>query len=327
MAGTGTDTFVFNPGFGQDQILNAQNGDVIAFGAGILQSSLTFTPVAGPTPSLVISGAGGSVTVQGGLIPGVISHVSFNGGTSSATVVQLADPSNADTTVTGTGGNLVLSTANNDSIAGGSGQDTIIAWGNADTLTAGSGGTAIYAGGSGDQVTGGSGTDTLSAYGANNTLTGGAGNESFIVQNTSTVVQAAAGVGNDTVYSSVSYTLPTNVSVLTLTGAASLEATGNAGNDTITANSGNDTLIAGSGIATLVGGPGVDVFVVDNSADVVQGPPGLNQDTIYSSASNNTLPAGVHTLILTGTNCGEPRTHSDVRDASVAALGFGDGVG
>jgi len=298
VAGTGTDTFELNSGFGQDQILNAQNGDLIQFGPGISQSSLTFSAAPGTNgaaPSLVITGAGGAVTVQGGLVPGAISGVSFTGG-GTVTVPQLVAPS-GQTTVVGSNGNLILSPNSSDSVTGGTGQDTIVAWGNSDTLTAGVGGTVIYAGGTGDQAAGSSGSDTLDAIGANTTLIGGSGNETFLVNAASTVIQVSAGVGNDMVFSAVSYTVPTNVSQLTLTGTSSLVATGNAGNDTITANGGADTLIAGSGVDTLVGGAGIDTFEVNNASDVVQVTSGNAADQIVATA-NYTLPASVNNLEL-----------------------------
>jgi Ca2+-binding RTX toxin-like protein len=82
-------------------------------------------------------------------------------------------------------------------------------------------------------------------------------------------VAAAATVSN-AILSSVSYSLPTDVDLLTLFGTAALSATGNAAGDIITANSGNDTLTAASGATTLIGGAGVDTFVVNSSSDVVQ---------------------------------------------------------
>ena len=310
VGGAGTDTFVLNSGFGNDQIENAQNGDIIQFGSGIAQSSLSFSALLGATgtaPSLVISSSSGAVTVQGGLMPGAISEVSFTGGGTS-TVPELVAASGR-TTVAGSAGNLILSPNNDDSLTAGSGLDTVIAWGNNDTLNAGTGGTVIYAGGTGAMVTGGSASDTLSAIGANTTLIGGSGNETFVINTASAVIQVSADVGHDTVLSAVSYTVPTNVSQLTLIGTANLIATGNAGNDTITANTGSDTLVAGSGVATLVGGTGIDTFEVDSASDVVTS--GSLQDQIWAN-SNYTLPSSVNILQLNQSGIvGTGNTQSD----------------
>jgi trimeric autotransporter adhesin len=298
----GGDTFVFNSGFGTAQITNAQGGDAVQFGAGITQSSSTFTALpgtSGTAPSLVIAGDGGAVTLQGGLVPGAISGVSFNGGGTS-TIPQLVAPSGR-VTVAGTGGNLILSPNSADTVTGGSGQDTIDSWGSNDSLTSGTGGSLIYAGGSSDTVTGGAGTDTLVAIGNSDTLNGGSGNETLVVNSASTIVNVSAGVGHDTVLSSVSYSVPTNVTVMTLTGAASLQGTANAGNDSITANAGSDTLTAGGGIDTLVSGIGNNLIVVNSATDVVVNSYSTNIDTIESSASYS-LPTNVNTLVLTGSS-------------------------
>jgi len=333
VAGSGTDvledsspsgtsyknTFVFNTGFGQSQIVTPQNGDIIQFGAGIARSSLTFTALprtGGAAPSVVISGAGGSITVQGGLAPGAISSVNFTGG-SNYTLQQLLDPTGR-VTVPGANGNLILTSSNADSLIAGSGLDTVYAWGNNDTLKAGSGGTLIDAFGTGDQITGGAATDSLAAYGgtstltagsgtetlvdngSNDTLVGGAGNGYFYVNATS-VVQVSAGVGHDTVFSAVSYTVPNNVSSLILTGTSSLTATANTGNDFITGNSGVDTFIDGGGADTFVGLGGLDSFFVNNPNDVVQELNAAAQGTLWSSVST-TLPTNVTTLNLQGSN-------------------------
>jgi Ca2+-binding RTX toxin-like protein len=319
VAGGGTDTFVFNAGFGHDQVVGVQNGEVVQFGPGITESSLTFTALAGTggaAPSFVIAGGGGSITVQGGLVPGAISSLNFSDST-SYTVPQVVAPAGR-ATVTGATGNLILSPSNSDSVTGGTGQDTVVAWGSNDTLTAGAGGTVIYAGGADDIVTGASGSDNLDAIGSANTLIGGSGNETFVVGTASTVIQVSAGVGHDTVLASVSYSVPANISTLTLTGTANLSTTGNSGTDVITANAGKDTLTAGSGIDTLIGGSGADYFLVNNASDVVQVASSSAQDTIQSSV-NYTLPSNVNTLVFTASNIvGTGNSQNDVLSATGA---------
>jgi Ca2+-binding RTX toxin-like protein len=132
------------------------------------------------------------------------------------------------------------------------------------------------------------------------TLIGGTGKDVFVVNNAADVVSVGSTHGTDTIDSTVSYVLPSNVANLTLTGAANLTATGNALNNMLTANSGADTLIAGSGVDTLVGGTGSDLFVVDNTKDVVNVATGAGNDTIQSSV-NYTASANVANLTLTGT--------------------------
>ena len=147
-----------------------------------------------------------------------------------------------------------------------------------------------------------SAADTLIASSIGfNTLVGGAGNDTFVVNNPGDVVQDNFTGPNNVIQSAVSYTLPTNVNTLFLTGTAAIVGTGNAGNDTLVANAGADTLIAGSGLATLVGGSGSDVFVVNNANDSIQLGTTFGNDTLQSSISY-TLPTNVNTLVLTGSS-------------------------
>jgi len=78
------------------------------------------------------------------------------------------------------------------------------------------------------------------------------------------------------------------VNTLVLSGAANLQGT---------ANAGNDTLISNSGVDTLVGGSGNDTFVVNNAADVVQDSSATASNTVQSSVSY-TLPTNVNILSL-----------------------------
>ena len=146
----------------------------------------------------------------------------------------------------------------------------------------------------------GSGVDTLVAGSGLTTLVGGTKVNLFIVDNVGDVVQVGSAHGADTIDSSVSYLLPSNVATLALTGTAALQATGNTLSDTLVANSGNDTLVAGSGTATLVGGAGNDTFVINKTADVVKDTSATSSNTVESSVSY-TLPTDVQYLTLTGT--------------------------
>ncbi|HJT21169.1 MAG TPA: putative Ig domain-containing protein [Nitrospira sp.] len=146
--------------------------------------------------------------------------------------------------------------------------------------------------------TGTDGSDTLTGYrGFPNTLVGGGGDDSYVVNNSTDVVVEEVGGGNDTVVSTVDYTLPANVENLGLTnnvvfdrlGAAiylpsqPTRATGNELNNILNANNlndvldgrlGDDTLVAGyltrfdpistSADDTLIGGPGNDTYVYDS---------------------------------------------------------------
>jgi Ca2+-binding RTX toxin-like protein len=99
-------------------------------------------------------------------------------------------------------------------------------------------------------------------------MVGGAGSDTYQVANAADVI--TPGSGATTVWSSVSYHLPDDVSG-TLTGSANLSLWAGAGADKLQANSGNDVLYAGTGSDTLSSGTGSDTFVfgLSSAHDVV----------------------------------------------------------
>jgi Ca2+-binding RTX toxin-like protein len=71
------------------------------------------------------------------------------------------------------------------------------------------------------------------------------------------------------------------------------------GNDTLSGLGGNDFLDGGIGADTMIGGDGNEVYVVDNTGDVVTEAAGGGFDTVRSSVSY-TLSANVERLLLSG---------------------------
>ncbi|WP_297325718.1 peroxidase family protein [Nitrosomonas sp.] len=156
-----------------------------------------------------------------------------------------------------------------------------------------------------DTLIGLGGNDRLDGLGGVDALIGGPGNDTFVVDTTTDTITEAAGVGsgNDTVESSVTFTIAAapNLENITLTGANAINATGNAainilignnnnnvltgaaGNDTLTGNDGNDTLAGGTGNDTMDGGAGDDIYVVDSLLDSITELAGGGIDTVRSS--------------------------------------------
>ncbi|MDD2893964.1 MAG: VCBS domain-containing protein, partial [Halothiobacillaceae bacterium] len=110
------------------------------------------------------------------------------------------------------------------------------------------------------------------------------------------------------VYSSVEFTLGTNLENLVLTGNNPINGTGNELNNEITGNdsdnvliggAGSDTLSGMGGIDTLVGGAGDDFYNVADSGDVIIEQPGEGYDKVYAEMSY-TLSANIEELQLGG---------------------------
>ena len=124
------------------------------------------------------------------------------------------------------------------------------------------------------RIQGGSGADVLGGAGAD-TMSGGAGNDTYLVDvagDRITEVPTLGG-GIDTVRAITStYTLPSGVENLMLTGTGSQVGIGNTAANVITSNGvladlrggdGNDTLVSMGGTETLTGGAGADLFRFD----------------------------------------------------------------
>ncbi len=139
-------------------------------------------------------------------------------------------------------------------------------------------------------LNGGAGNDRLDGGLGSDTMIGGTGNDTYVVNQTGDVVTESLNQGIDTVESSVTWTLGSNVENLTLTGTANLNGTGSSANNILVGNSGNNQLDAGSGDDTLDGGAGNDVLLTGSGDDALFG--GLGDDTLNAGSGNDVLNGG-----------------------------------
>ena len=136
------------------------------------------------------------------------------------------------------------------------------------------------------------------------TLIGGDSDDTYIVDSTTDVIIEGANGGNDTVVSSITFSLAAiaNVENLTLTGTENINGTGNSLSNVLTGNSGANILDGGGGIDTIIGGDGDDTYIVDSTTDVIiEGANGGNDTVVSSITFSLAAIANVENLTLTGT--------------------------
>jgi trimeric autotransporter adhesin len=132
-------------------------------------------------------------------------------------------------------------------------------------------------------LTGGAGNDTLDGGAGTDKLVGGAGDDIYVVDVTTDVVTELANEGTDTVRSSVTWTLGSNLENLTLLGSGTVNATGNTLANVLTGNGANNTLNGGAGADTLDGGAGNDILIGGTGADTYQFGRGWGVDTLQEN--------------------------------------------
>ncbi|GAB7550952.1 hypothetical protein NRB_04480 [Novosphingobium sp. 11B] len=158
-----------------------------------------------------------------------------------------------------------------------------------DTLTGSGGRDALYGMDGDDILYGLSGDDILDGGSGADTMVGGAGDDTYVVDDVSDLIVEAAGEGNDTVQSSVDFTLADNVENLDLLDGA-IAGAGNSLDNDIRGNSGDNLLTGGGGNDNLWGGEGDDILEGGDGDDVLFGEGG--NDTLIGGAGNDVLIGG-----------------------------------
>ena len=180
-------------------------------------------------------------------------------------------------------------------------------------LKGGSGSDKLNGGGGNDQLFGNNGTDTLNGGAGDDilaggfggdTLVGGSGNDTYVVDNAKDVIQETGSDTADAIQASISISLANYVGIenVTLTGLSALNATGDAGVNTLTGNDAANVLDGQGGADVMAGHKGNDTYHVDNPGDQVIENAGEGTDTIVSSIDFDLSVSGlnVENLTLTG---------------------------
>ncbi|VVE67449.1 Bifunctional hemolysin/adenylate cyclase [Pandoraea anapnoica] len=133
-----------------------------------------------------------------------------------------------------------------------------------------------------NRITGNDAANMLDGGAGADVLVGGKGNDVYIVDDTSDRVLEREGEGADTVLSSVSFTLGDHVENLSLTGTASINATGNALANRLVGNAGDNRILGGDGDDWLDGGAGNDYLIGGAGSDTYLFGRGSGNDAIFN---------------------------------------------
>ncbi len=139
------------------------------------------------------------------------------------------------------------------------------------TLTGGDGNDFLYGNAGSDTLNGGAGNDTLDGGTGNDSLIGSFGDDIYIIDNSGDTVTENLNEGTDTIRSSITRTLDSNVENLTLVGTSAINGTGNALANVLTGNDVNNTLTGGDNNDTLYGNAGADTLDGSAGNDVLNG--------------------------------------------------------
>lgn len=165
-----------------------------------------------------------------------------------------------------------------------------------DNLISGNQGSNQLQGGEGrDTIYGGRGNDSLEGGAGADLLVGGEGDDTFNVDDPGDVTVELHDGGNDTVYSTVTWTLAPHVENLTLGySSAEIDGFGNALDNLILGGTAANLLDGGAGNDTIVGGGDLSPYVTDTliggeGDDSLSGGGLLGSDLVYGGTGNDTL--------------------------------------
>lgn len=137
-----------------------------------------------------------------------------------------------------------------------------------ENATGGSGHDNLVGNGAANVLIGNDGNDKLNGKGGTDLLQGGNGKDTYFINAATEIDKNEADAGVDTVKSNVAYTLGAEQENLKLTGGASINGTGNGGDNVIKGNGAANSLDGGAGADTLSGRIGKDVLTGGTGTDI-----------------------------------------------------------
>ncbi|HWI86594.1 MAG TPA: calcium-binding protein, partial [Sphingomonas sp.] len=143
-----------------------------------------------------------------------------------------------------------------------------------------------------DTLEGGAGNDTLDGGAGADQMIGGNGDDVYMVDNTGDTVADVAGGGTDSVTASVSWTLGAGqrIELVTATGSAAINLTGNELDNGLTGNDASNAIHGMAGEDTILGAGGDDTLDGGTGNDLLRG--GNGHDFLYGSDGSDTLEGG-----------------------------------
>jgi len=258
--GAGDDTYIFGPGYGMDVAIDAGGTDsVLLDGLTLADVSLTRD---GDDVLITLSGTGESLRLRDWFLGEAsrIESIAFGG---DETVLDAAAIEQIISEGSVCEGHEIIGTNRNDRLVGTDCDDIIDGRKGADKMIGGKGDDTYY----------------VDAAPGDHGHRHGHHHHHHHHHHRGDRVVEQANEGHDTVYSSVSYTLPENVEDLHLLGGKNLDGTGNSAANWIEGNSGNNGLAGGAGDDLLQGGEGKDRLRGGRGIDILQGGDGNDELT------------------------------------------------
>ncbi len=296
---TGEDTYIYNLGDGNDEIIEKSDGslgDRLIFGVGITQSNVTLDTTPSHRKDLTIRLIdGGSVEIDKQMLSSGalgLEEIEFaNGNTwDRAAIARFAGQ---------------LGTAAAETMTGTAEKDRLVGNGGDDVFVAGDGDDLMIGGAGADSFDGGNGIDTVSYIKAGQAVyihmgdtaqnTGDALGDSY----TSIEIVEGSSFADTLIGDATSFVGGDGDDDITGYSVGDVSVDGGLGNDTIHTAEGDDTIIGGQGndsVFTYEGadilllGDGDDYAISGDDNDTVEG--GAGADEVYGGAGNDTLIGG-----------------------------------